>query len=212
MFRWELAQWLELKWWKNYLRDKNKEAYLSWKKNYWRNILDKVSDTSAIDSAKTICDLGCGPAGVFIAFPENTVTCVDPLIDAYEKQTQFFKKSDYPNVTFVRSTIEEFHTNKSFDLVFCMNAINHVRDIEKGFDKLKALCADGGSVILSIDAHNLSFFKHLFRLLPGDVLHPHQYDLEEYKSFLEKRGMKILKTELLKKEFLFNHYLIVAKK
>lgn len=205
--RWRIAQRFELLWWKNYLRGKNKEEYLAWKKNYWQNIL-RIAGTL---TGKTICDLGCGPAGVFIALPENKVTAVDPLIDAYENQTPFFSKCDYPNVTFVKSTLEKFETNQKFDIVFCMNCINHVHDIEKGFEKLKEVCAGNGSLVLSIDAHNFSFFKHLFRLVPGDILHPHQYSLEEYKTFLEKQGFKISKAELLKKEFLFGHYLLVAE-
>lgn len=156
--------------------------------------------------------MGCGPAGVFIALPENKVTAVDPLINEYENQTPFFSKSDYPNVAFVKSTIEEFESNGKFDIAFCMNCINHVHDIEKGFEKLKEVCADNGTLVLSIDAHNFSFFKYLFRLIPGDILHPHQYDLQEYKTFLEKQGFKILKTELLKQEFFFNHYVMMAGK
>ena len=231
--RWKVAQWFELLWWKNYLRGRNKEEYLEWKKNYWLNILRIVGTPTR----KTVCDLGCGPAGVFIALPENKVIAVDPLIDEYEKQTPLFNKSDYPNVTFVKSTIEEFEISSviarealrpkqspamkgiasqslamTFDVVFCINCINHIHDIEKGFEKLKEVCADKGRLVLSIDAHNFSFFKHIFRLVPGDILHPHQYDLEEYKTFLEKQGFKILKTELLKKEFLFGHYLLVAWK
>ena len=93
-----------------------------------------------------------------------------------------------------------------------MNAINHVHDIEKGFEKLNEVCAENGTVIFSIDAHNFAFFKYLFRLVPGDILHPHQYDLVEYKQFIEKQKMKIVKTELLKKEFFFNHYLMVVRK
>ena len=92
-----------------------------------------------------------------------------------------------------------------------MNAINHVHDIEKGFEKLNEVCAENGTIVFSIDAHNFSFFKYLFRLIPGDILHPHQYDLEEYKQFLEKQKMKIVKTEWLKKEFFFNHYLMVVR-
>ncbi len=224
--KWRVAQWFELRWWKGYLRGKDKAEYLAWKREYWRGILEKcgvsaesrggesagVGETSEVlGNNKTICDLGCGPAGVFIALPNNKVTAVDPLIDAYEKQTPFFSKSDYPNVRFVRSTIEEFETSDVYDLVFCMNAINHVHDIEKGFEKLKDVCAPGGTLMVSIDAHNYSFFKYLFRLIPGDVLHPHQYDLEEYKAFIEKQGMRIVKMELLKQEGIFNHYLLVAK-
>ena len=205
--RWRIAQWFELRWWKNYFRDKNKEEYLGWKKSYWNNILSLVSNEIKLNPSKTIADLGCGPAGVFIALPENKVTAVDPLIDEYESQTPFFSKSDYPNVAFVKSTIEEFESNGKFDIAFCMNCINHVHDIEKGFEKLKEVCGHNGTLVLSIDAHNFSFFKHLFRLIPGDILHPHQYDLAEYKTFLEKQGFK---TEFLKQEFLFGHWVVVA--
>src|SRR5688572_1410418 len=104
--KWKLAQWVELRWWKIYLHEKNKGQYLEWKKNYWNYILSKVSEVAQIDSSQTICDLGCGPAGIFIALPENEITAVDPLIDEYEKQIPFFRKQDYPNVTFVVSTIE----------------------------------------------------------------------------------------------------------
>ena len=224
--KWRLAQWFELRWWKNYLRYKNKTEYLEWKKNYWKNVLEKIADEVKLDASKTICDLGCGPAGIFVALPENKITAVDPLIDEYEKHIPFFKRVDYPNVHFVESTMEDFNQNviarneervtkqspTQFDFVFCMNAINHVHNIEKAFDKLKEVYGTGGTVVISIDAHNYLFFKYLFRLVPGDLLHPHQYDLNEYKSFLENRGMKILKTELLKKEFLFNHYLIVVRR
>jgi 2-polyprenyl-6-hydroxyphenyl methylase/3-demethylubiquinone-9 3-methyltransferase len=224
-FKWLLAQFLELRWWKNYLRDKNKTEYLEWKKNYWKNVLEKISDVVKVDSSKTICDLGCGPTGIFIALPQNKVTAVDPLLNEYEKHIPLFKKSEYPNVQFVECTIEDFNQNviarneervtkqapTQFDFVFCMNAINHVHDINKAIDKLKEVCVENGTVVVTIDAHNYSFFKYLFRLIPGDALHPHQYNLEEYEFFLEKRGFKILKTELLKQEFLFGHWVIVAK-
>jgi 2-polyprenyl-6-hydroxyphenyl methylase/3-demethylubiquinone-9 3-methyltransferase len=210
--KWEIAQWFELRWWKNYLRNKNKDEYSTWKKNYWNNILDVISEKVRIDNTLTICDLGCGPAGVFIALINNKIVAVDPLINEYEKHTPFFEKRDYPNCTFTESTIEEFETEEKFDVVFCMNAINHVHDIEKGFEQLKNLCSENGKIVVSIDAHNFSFFKHLFRLVPGDVLHPHQFDLDEYKEFLKTEGLKILQTTLLKHEFFFDHYLIVAGK
>ena len=117
--RWRIAQWFELRWWKNYLRGKNKQEYLAWKKNYWLNILEKIKnelnagsrngDPVKTVASKTVCDLGCGPAGIFIVFEENKVTAVDPLIDEYEKQTSFFAKSDYPNTTFINSTMEDFN-------------------------------------------------------------------------------------------------------
>jgi 2-polyprenyl-3-methyl-5-hydroxy-6-metoxy-1,4-benzoquinol methylase len=210
--RWKIAQWFELQWWQQYLRGKDKATYLTWKKNYWQNLLQKIEGDIKINSTQTVIDLGCGPAGIFIALSDNKVTAVDPLLDEYEKQTQFFNPSDYPNVSFVQNTIEEFHSQTKYDLVCCMNAINHVHDIEKGFEQLRMLCSENGTIIVSIDAHNFPFFKYLFRLIPGDILHPHQYDLKEYQGFLERDGWKNSKPVLLKHEFFFDHYLLVAKK
>ncbi len=227
--RWKIAQWFELQWWKGYLRDKNKTDYVNWKRGYWNDILENVPPKAGITTNKTIIDFGCGPAGIFIALPKNNIVAVDPLIDDYEKQTSFFNKSDYPKVTFIKSTIEEFDPTvlrgagfpvsgvrgcgeQTFDYVFCMNVINHVQNIKKGFEKLKEVCADEATIIISIDAHNFSLFKYMFRLIPGDILHPHQYDLNEYKELLAADGWKITTTRLLKKELLFDHYLLMAVK
>ncbi len=117
----------------------------------------------------------------------------------------------YPGVEFVNSGLEELKTTKKFDVIFCMNAINHVSDIEKSYDRLLACAKPGSHIVVTIDAHNHSFFKQLFRLLPGDILHPHQYDLKEYADMLTKRGCDILGTKLLKHEFFFDHYLMVGK-
>jgi len=210
--RWKIAQWFELQWWKRYLRKQQKASYIAWKKNYWANILQIVSSEIKLDASKTIADIGCGPAGIFIALPENKITAVEPLIDEYENQTSFFVKSDYPNTTFIKSAVEDFQAAQKFDAIFCMNAINHVHNIQQGFEKLKEVCAGDGAIVLSIDAHNYSSFKYLFRMIPGDILHPHQYDLDEYKSLLEKNGWKISTCHLLKQEFFFNHYLLIATK
>ncbi len=56
-------------------------------------------------------------------------------------------------------------------------------------------------LVLTIDAHNHSIFKSIFKLLPGDVLHPHQFDIDDYDMFLTKRHFKIEKQQLIKKNF-----------
>jgi 2-polyprenyl-6-hydroxyphenyl methylase/3-demethylubiquinone-9 3-methyltransferase len=63
---------------------------------------------------------------------------------------------------------------------------------------------------MSIDAHNHRWIKRLLRLLPGDILHPHQYDLPEYESMMTARGFQIDRTILIKKDWIFNYYLVVG--
>lgn len=70
----------------------------------------------------------------------------------------------------------------------------------------------GGTLVVSIDAHNYSGFKKLFRLIPGDILHPHQFDLKEYQNMLASRGVEIEKSVLYKKEFFFSYYILVGRR
>ena len=85
-------------------------------------------------------------------------------------------------------------------------------DLSKAFEQLCKSAKAGGTIVVSIDAHNYSFLKHIFRLQPADILHPHQFDLKEYQEMLTSLNCAILQTVVIKKEFLFNHYVLVARK
>ena len=208
--RWKIAQAAEIRWWQNYLNKKPKADYLSWKKNYWLTLLDKCE--IKLSPNDKILDAGCGPAGMFMALPQHDVDAMDPLLDDYENKLEHFSKADYPNVQFFNSPLETFSPSEKYNTLFCLNAINHVSDLDLCFDKLVDFTKEGGTLVVSIDAHNYSFFKKIFRTLPGDILHPHQYDLSEYQKMLTNRGCSIEKTILYNEEFFFNYFILVCKK
>ena len=209
-WRWKLAQAVEIRWWKNYLGKQSPSLYLEKKKAYWERVLNTID--LKLKPGETVLDAGCGPAGIFMVLPEQKVDAVDTLLDQYEGLDGFFRKADYPYVIFHASTLEGFPSDKQYDTVFCLNAINHVENIEKGMDRLVELTRIDGRLIISVDAHNYSFFKHLFRLIPGDILHPHQYNVSEYKQMLLDRSCQIDQCVRLKKQFFFDYYIISAKK
>jgi len=210
--KWNIAQKAELKWWENYLKGKDVADYHAWKKSYWQKLLDLIGPVCPIAEGMDVLDAGCGPAGIFMNLGNCRADAVDPLLDEYETNLAHFRRSAYPYVTFYSVPLEQYHTEKKYDIVFCMNAINHVSDIRFSYDLLTGLVKPGGRIVVTIDAHNFSFFKYLFRAVPGDILHPHQYDLKEYEDFLTSRGLKLLQSERLKKEFFFDHYMQVAVK
>ncbi len=210
--RWRVAQLFEARWWKNYLRGKDVSAYLTWKKGYWENTLKIIGSNLSLEPQQQILDAGCGPAGIFIALTEYKVTACDPLLDTYHNTLPHFKKEMYPAVTFITQPLESFTSNVLFDVVFCLNAINHVSQLDEAFSKLYSCTKNGGRIVVSIDAHNHQWIKKIFRMQPADILHPHQYDLAEYEQMLTLPGCTLLQTELIKKEFLFNHYILVAQK
>lgn len=206
--RWKIAQWAERRWWRHYLKNKSVAEYLAWKKDYWQDFLKKINlDELALSQQKNI-DLGCGPAGIFMLFGHSTA--VDPLLDRYEADLEHFSKKNYPSITFVTDSIEDFEPSETYDTIFCINAINHVSDMQKGITKLSDCAHKESTLVISIDAHNHNFLKKVFQLFPGDILHPHQYNLAEYKSKIEAEGWEITQSIKMDSAFIFNYYVLTA--
>jgi len=208
--RWKIAQAAEIRWWQGYLNKKDKTEYLTWKKDYWKTFLQDCA--LDVPEGTTCLDAGCGPAGIFTILEQQQVDAVDPLLDSYAQKLAHFKTTDYPTVNFIAQPLEQFKPKTSYDYVFCLNAINHVSNLDECWEQLFAATKKGGLLVVSIDAHNHGFFKHLFRAIPGDILHPHQYDLEEYKDMLTQRGGTIINTIHKDKAFFFDYYVLVVQK
>ena len=205
-FRWKVAQALEIRWWQHYLKDKPKEDYLHSKKAYWQRVLAQTEVVLAQEMH--ILDAGCGPAGIFMVLEGHQVVALDPLLPQYEERLPHFRRNQYPEVQFYATRLEDFNAQGKYDIVFCWNVINHVDDIDRSLEQLIRAAKPGGILILSVDAHNYSVFKTLFQFLPGDILHPHQYDIKEYCQLLEQKNCSIQSVKKLKHNFFFDYYMI----
>jgi 2-polyprenyl-3-methyl-5-hydroxy-6-metoxy-1,4-benzoquinol methylase len=132
--KWEIAQFFEIRWWQHYLGQQEVEDYLSRKKNYWEGILSACP--FALSPSYRILDAGCGPAGIFTILQDYQVDAIDPLIDQYEKVLPHFSRRQYPNTQFFPTTFEHFSPTATYDLVFCLNAVNHFKNITLAMEKL----------------------------------------------------------------------------
>lgn len=207
-FRWKLAQFWEIRWWRWYLQHKDKAIYLEKKASYWKGIL--AQSELDLSGKEAVLDAGCGPAGIFMILEGEPMVAVDPLLEDYKRQLTHFDPSDYPNVQFVTSSLEAFEPSQAMDVIFCCNVINHVADLPLCMDRLSSWLKPGGTLILSVDVHNHQILKRIFRMIPGDILHPHQHDLLDYQNMLMERGFSIEKTTQLKSGNIFDYYLIKA--
>ena len=210
--QWKIAQSAELRWWKNYLKDKDPDDYKKEKLAYWKKVLAPLDSLVSNIEGLDVLDAGCGPAGIFMALDKARVDAVDPLLEEYHHKLKHFDKGDYPWVRFFESPLETFDLQKQYDIVFCMNVINHVADIALCYQKLSDWIRPGGRLVISIDAHTIPGLKHVFRWLPGDILHPHQFDLQDYRDFLGANQLVLQKEETLNHGLLFNHVLQIAQK
>jgi 2-polyprenyl-3-methyl-5-hydroxy-6-metoxy-1,4-benzoquinol methylase len=209
--KWRLAQELEYKWWQQYLHKKDTVEYLQQKKNYWLQLLSSLQEPVLEAPGQSILDAGCGPAGIFIALQDHQVVALDPLLERY-KNLPHFNPDAYPWTTFIESPLELLADKEQYDTIFCMNAINHVNDItlccRRLFDALKP----GGYLVLSTDAHRFSLLKKIFQWLPGDMLHPVQLDINEYRKHLTDLNLEIKKSIRYKEAGIFNYYILIAQK
>ncbi len=210
--RWHIAQAAELRWWRRYLSKTTPGDYLDRKAGQWREKLALIGDELDLRAGATVLDAGCGPAGIYMVLPECEVHAVDPLIDAYENCLPHFERQAWPWVTFYPVPFEEFTAPEAYDFVFCINAVNHFSDLDLSLDRLLDVLAPGGRLILSSDAHNHALFKHLFRALPLDILHPHQYSADEYEAMFTARGAHIEKRMIVRRAFFFDRWLWVVRR
>lgn len=209
-WRWKVAQAAEIRWWQNYLKKRPKAAYLDWKRQYWKDFLKKMHLELA--PQQRCLDAGCGPAGIFTILDQQEVVALDPLLDQYAKKLSHFQTTDYPYCQFQTAPLEQFEDHQGFDWIFCLNAINHVANLELALKQLEQHLRPQGKLLLSIDVHNYRFFKQLFRLLPGDILHPHQHDLQDYLQLVKKAGLEIQQPTRIASGFFFDYYALLAQK
>lgn len=207
--KWKLAQKLELKWWRNYLRKQPIDVYLQNKRAYWQRVLGSIQ--LELREEDHVLDAGCGPAGIFLILDKQKVVAIDPLLNQYGQQLDHFKAAWYPHVDFQSHKLEDLVVDKSFDYIFCLNVINHVEDLDLVLDRFKAVLMPKGKMIFSVDSHRFSLLKRIFQLIPGDVLHPHQFSWEDYKIKLKRRGFQIEQEKRLKRKGIFDYWILVAR-
>ncbi len=211
-WKWQLAQSLEKRWWKQYLGGKNPEEYLHWKRAYWEGVWQMTGWEQPRDLQ--VVDAGCGPAGIFIWLQACEVFAFDPLLDAYQAFAPTLQAEEFPWVRFRQTSLEEMGPGDGleFDLVCCTNALNHVRSLEKATENLVRMGRKRSRFLLTLDVHRTRLGKWMLQSIPLDVLHPQQGRLEDYLSLLESRKLESLRVEVIRPGKGFDHALITGIK
>jgi len=208
--RWRIAQAAEIRWWRAYLGRQDWPTYLRDKRAGWQRLLQKVGIAQPNDAQ--VLDAGCGPAGIFMVLENCKVDALDPLLGLYERHLEGFDRRNYPHVQFLEQPLETLSATAKYDYIFCINAINHVADLDKSLDQLHQGGKPGSTLILSSDLHRWRILRWIFRLFPGDVLHPQQHNLADYRQLLTQKGWQLEKELLIRQGFIFGYWVLVLRR
>lgn len=208
--RWRIAQAAEIRWWRAYLGRKDWPTYLRDKRAGWLRLLQQVAITPPNNAQ--VLDAGCGPAGIFMVLENCKVDALDPLLGLYERHLEGFKYSKYLHVQFFEQPLETLAVTAKYDYIFCINAINHVANLDKSLDRLHQAGKPGSTLILSSDLHRWRILRWIFRLFPGDILHPQQHSLADYRQLLTKKGWQIDQELLIRQSFIFDYWVLVLRR
>ncbi len=175
--QWERVQAIE----RAYHARKRPEQTLTINRIYWRRILDVVQSAGVtVEPDSRVLDMGCGGAGILHAIDRGHLIGVDPLMDFY--LARFPALADAP-ATWLTGTAEDFQA-AAFDVVFCINALDHVRSPARAAANLTRLVANGGHLVLQLNAHTTRLAQRYFTLFHHllDPPHPHQLHRDDVAS------------------------------
>jgi putative Holliday junction resolvase len=95
-----------------------------------------------------VLDIGCGFGQLFPFLKENRAEKIAG-IDPSKIHTEFVK-SHYPYCSMCQCTLEEYSSNDRFDIIISIMVFEHIKDIDKAFEKVKSLLKEKGTFYLIV--------------------------------------------------------------
>lgn len=191
--QWRAAQQGELQ---NWLRSpRNGDDWNDW----WYDAFNQYDYLNDL-SFSNILEVGCGPYALNLRYilekfnkvEGMIVGFLDPLLDEYIKNEMgvchliqlLERRKNKVEVYF--EPLEKLHFQTKYDVVICVNVLDHAYDVEQCFSSMKSVMNPGSILILGQDLTNEEDYKlnETNELWLNDYLHPIRIDGQYVKSFL----------------------------
>lgn len=119
------------------------------------SLFDDINVCSAVrNSRPRILIAGCGtgrePALVSLTYPEARVEAVDLSLNSIQFARERADKLGIKNLELRQGDFQTLETNNSYDVIFCSGVIHHLKDPERGLEKLACLLKAGGIMKIMI--------------------------------------------------------------
>ena len=170
-------------------------------------------------SKKNVLDIGCGGGLISesLAKKNAKVTGIDE--NAFNiKQAKEHAKINSLKINYINQSLDFFFkkNKKKFDLILCLEVLEHVNDVEEALDKITKLLNPRATLILSTINRNLKslifakiFGEYVLNWIP---IGTHQFEKflkpEEIIEFLKLKKIKVKKIKGLEFSPISNKWLL----
>jgi len=181
--RWSAAQSKEDAFWQ---RDGVLKAQMERVISRYGPVLKKIE--AKLHTHSTILDVGCGPTCSAQLFGVGLKTYLDPLMDSYLETYP----EKVPEGEKICSAAEEIpRPDETFDVVLCVNALDHMIDPDKALAEMRRVMKKDGIFVLGIFLHPPPIAKlrrFIEKWLPifREDAHPYSYSLKIIREVLNK--------------------------
>ncbi len=186
--RWKIAQEAEK-------RYRHRCGYspknLEQSKRHWEALLDLLPRRCVVDHhSKRILEVGGAGSSVFLAVKGRINVAVDPLYEFLFKLYPVLSELDeYRDVVFVSRPIEDFEIDEEFELVFAINTLDHMGNLDRVSRRIDSLLAYGGYLIILVDCYSDSLVRSLNRRFDADPAHPHHFVAEDVPELFSAHSL-----------------------
>ena len=168
---------------------------------------------------KYVLDIGCGGGLIseLLAKTNAKVTGIDENIYNIKQAKEHAKISSL-KITYKNQSLDYFFkkNKKKFDLILCLEVLEHVNDVKKTLDKISKLMNSGATLILSTINRNLKslifakiFGEYVLNWIP---IGTHRFEKflkpEEISELLELKKIKIKKIKGIEFNPISNKWLL----
>ena len=170
-----------------------------------------------------ICDFGCG-LGVLVnllsnIYPESQICGIDIYPDELLKVAANISDqvSQDKNYVFSQNNIENPSSIEKFDLIFCLDVLEHVNNVYLALNNLKSFLNEESILILAVPVENwyLKLLREIYTLNGRfGTNDPHwNGDIKDYRHFekMLKANYKILESSYVPNRFLAYDKIFVCK-
>lgn len=135
---------------------------------------------------KSVLDIGSGPmGGILQLLPCKLRVSLDPLNDEYLKN---FPEFYNPNIVYLTMSVEDMNIcSDTYDLITCVNALDHVENPDKALQEIKEISKSSSYLALS-------FCINLAKNHPHEA-HPHNLDSEWLHRIIDSDYETIFEVE-----------------